>query len=368
MADPAPPVRILICEDSRTYAAALRGYLEHDGDLNVVGVCATGEQLLDAVPRLHPDLITMDLELPGLDGLSTTQRVMASQPCPILVISSHTRRGSERAAAALASGALEAIPKSEIRLDRADGVAATALRRRIRRLSRVRVPRNTPLGRTGVAPRGGSRAVAERRPDVGEGAGDTGGSSWPAAHLTAVIAIAASTGGPRALHTVLGGLPPHFPIPVVVVQHMAPGFIEGLARWLDGLIDVEVGVARQGQVVKRGVWFAPDGDHMLVEADRSIRLDPDAGTGRHRPSGDALLESMAASFGRRAVGVVLTGMGRDGALGAGAIVRAGGLVIAEHPSTAVVNGMPAAAAAQGAQRVVAVDQVAGLLTRLRPAG
>lgn len=356
MADPARVVRVLICEDSRSFALGLTRFLEHDGDMRVMGVCTTGEELLNSVARMRPDVVTMDLELPGLDGVRTTERVMRRYPCPIIVISSHAQRGSERAAAALSSGALEAIPKSEIRLDRAEGAAATALRRRVRRLARARVVPRAPERTT-------ADVLAKRR-----AAGRSGGGAgaWPAARRAAAIGIAASTGGPRALNTVLNGLPKAFPLPVLIVQHMAPGFIEGLARWLDGVIALPVGMARDGQVAEPGVWFAPDGAHLGVDSHLRLSLDSSAGLGPHRPSADVLLMSMAAAFGRGAVGAVLTGMGRDGARGAGAIVEAGGLVVAEHESTAAVNGMPAAAAAQGAQSVVPVDQVAGLLTRLRP--
>ena len=349
-------MRVLICEDSRSFALGLTHFLEHDGDMRVIGVCATGEQLLDSVARLSPDVVTMDLELPGLDGVRTTELVMTRNPCPILVISSHAERGSERAAAALSSGALEVIPKSEIRLDRVDGATATVLRRRIRRLAGAHIVRRT-------AERSSADSVAKRttagRVVAAEG-------RWPAAHRAAAIGIAASTGGPRALNTVLEGLPTAFPLPVLVVQHMAPGFIEGLARWLDGLIEIPVGMAEAGQLAGPGVWFAPDGAHLVVDSQLRLSLDSSGAAGPHRPSADALLLSMAAAFGKGAVAAVLTGMGRDGARGAGAIVDAGGLVVAEHESTAAVNGMPAAAAAQGAQSVVPIDQVAELLTRLRP--
>lgn len=349
-------MRVLICEDSRSFALGLTRFLEHDGDIRVIGVCATGEELLDSVGRLNPDVVTMDLELPGLDGARATERVMRRHPCPILVISSHAQRGSERAAAALSSGALEAIPKSEIRLDRVDGATATGLRRRIRRLAAARVVPRT-------AERSAANSLARH---ATAGGAVAAGPRWPAAHRTAVIGIAASTGGPRALNTVLEGLPTAFPLPVLVVQHMAPGFVEGLARWLDGLIAIPVGMARDGQLAGPGVWFAPDGAHLVVDSQLRLSLDSSGAAGPHRPSADALLLSMAAAFGEGAAAAVLTGMGRDGAQGAGAIVDAGGLVVAEHESTAAVNGMPAAAAAQGAQSVVPIDQVAELLTRLRP--
>ncbi|HEX2016307.1 MAG TPA: chemotaxis protein CheB [Solirubrobacteraceae bacterium] len=338
------PVRIVICEDSATYAHALTRFLERDDDLRVVGVCADGEALLSSIEGLAPDLITMDIELPGLDGLQVTQQVMRRQPCPILVISSHTRRGSDRAAAALASGALEAIPKAEIRLDQSQGPSAVALRRRIKRLAVARLAHRT------TTPSRPSPPTAQ----------------LVAHHSTAAVVVGASTGGPRALRSVIEGLTARFPVPVLVVQHMAPGFIEGLARWLDDLAPLPVRMASEGALAEPGVWFAPDGAHLLLDARLRMHLDADRVVGRHRPAADVLLDSAAEALGSHATGVVLTGMGRDGAAGTEAIVRAGGLVIAEDASTAAVNGMPAAAVARGAQLALPVGEIAGLLHRLRP--
>lgn len=340
------PVRIVICEDSRTYSRALALFLERDEDLRVVGVCASAEELLSELPRLHADLVTMDLELPGLDGVSTIRRIVRARPQRIVVVSAHVGRGSERAAEALAAGALDAIHKGEMRLDEADGFAAVAVRRRVKRLARTRVRLGRP---DGASPRRGGTASVH-------------------GHTARAIGIAASTGGPAALGGVLSALPADFPLPVLVVQHMAPGFTEGLARWLDGAVSPPVRVADVGQGATAGVWLAPDHAHLTLDAPFSIALDSTTVVGRHRPSGDVLLESLAQAIGVDAVAVVLTGMGRDGARGLAAVRAVGGLTIAQDAESAVVDGMPAAARERGAELALPPAEIGSVLSSLARAG
>jgi two-component system chemotaxis response regulator CheB len=338
------PVRVLICEDSRTYSHALRRFLEEGDDLHVVGTCATAEELLSSLSRLRPDLVTMDLELPGMNGLEATKRIMRSRPLPILVLSAYTGRGSERAAAALAAGALEVLPKAELRLDGAMSAPAVALRRRIRRLAAARVERRDATG-------------------VAQPPAPTRGSTGRAA---TAVGIVASTGGPPVLGAILGALPADFPLPVLVVQHIAIGFTEGLARWLDSSVDAPVGLAADRQPAGPGIWIAPDDTHLELDPRMRIRLDRERVVGRHRPSADVLLGSMAAASGDGTVAVVLTGMGRDGAAGVGAVRIAGGLTIAQDGETAAVNGMPAAAVKAGAELVLRPEEIAATLRALRP--
>jgi two-component system chemotaxis response regulator CheB len=320
--------RILICEDSATYARGLTRFLQSDGDLEVVGVCETGEETLETLPRLKPDLVTMDLELPGMDGIRATREIMRSpHAVPVLVLSDHLRRNPEKPAEALAAGALEAVPKTAVRFDDPQGQAAVELRRRLRRLAR---------------PSGGSTRRG----------------------LARVVGICASTGGPRALEAVLAELPADFPLPVLVVQHMAEGFIDGLIDWLDARVPLPVAVAQDGQRAKPGIWFAPDDAHLLLESSLTLRLDPETEDGAHRPSANMLLRSMASAVGSGAVGVVLTGMGRDGADGVDQIERAGGRVIAQDEETSAVFGMPRAAADAGAHAVLPLTDIAAALCRL----
>jgi two-component system, chemotaxis family, protein-glutamate methylesterase/glutaminase len=335
------PVRILVCEDSATYALGLKRFLETGGDIEVVAVCETGEEALEAVPRLAPDLVTMDLDLPGMGGIRAVEQIMRSHAVPILVLSGRVRRGSSGAAEALSAGALEALPKSHVHIDDPAGAAAVALRYRFRRLAAAKVGAQDV-----AAPARPPSLMESRRNGV------------------SVIGICASTGGPRALETVLAGLPATFPIPLLVVQHMTAGFTEGLATWLDRRIPLQVALAAGEHALTAGVWIAPDGAHLKLEAGMTLVLDPDTADGHHRPSGDLLFASMAAAAGEGAVGVVLTGMGRDGARGIEALRRAGGRAIAQDEETSAIFGMPRAAAEAGADIVLPIGAIAGALVRL----
>jgi two-component system chemotaxis response regulator CheB len=330
--------RILICEDSATYALGLKRFLETGEDIEVVAICKTGEEALEAVSRLDPDLVTMDLDLPGMGGILAVEKIMRSHPVPILVLSGQVRRGSAQAAAALSAGALEALPKGHVHMDDPAGAAAVALRYRFRRLAAAKVGRpETPA-----------------KPPPRE-------SLARAANGAKVIGLCASTGGPRALETVLAGLPATYPIPLLVVQHMTPGFTEGLAG---RLVPLRVELAVSGQPLGPGVWVAPDDAHLVVDPGMALQLDPDAADGHHRPSGDLLLESLADVAGAGAVAVVLTGMGRDGARGVRAIRKAGGHAIAQDEATSAIFGMPQAAAEAGADLVLPVSRIAAALMRL----
>jgi two-component system chemotaxis response regulator CheB len=179
-----------------------------------------------------------------------------------------------------------------------------------------------------------------------------------------VIGICASTGGPRALAEVLGRLPADYGIPILVVQHMTPGFTAGLVAWLDRELALPVRLASDGQQLAPGVWFAPDGAHLKLEITRRLRLDNDTTAGNHRPSGDALFSSLARVAGARAVAVVLTGMGCDGAEGLAAVAAAGGRTIAQDEQSSGVYGMPRVAAERGAKTVLAPAAIGDELARL----
>ena len=339
-------VRIVICDDSATYAEALTRFLQRDPGIRVAGVFATAEEMLPQLERLDPDLLTMDLEMPGIGGVEAITRIMRDAPRPILVLSADAERGSERAAEALAAGALEAMAKSSLDLLAPADVWATATRSRFKRLASVQLTRRTRTGRVGPAP--------PRRRDV--------------TRRFRVLGIGASTGGPPALLSVLGALPADFPLPVVVVQHITAGFTEGFARWLDRSLKLPVRFAESGAIVRPGIWVAPDDGHVCVEPSMRFSIDRRTRKGAHRPSVDMLFESLAASVGQEAMGVVLTGMGRDGAEGVEAIRAAGGLVIAQDQATCAVFGMPRAAIESGADLVLPLDEIGPTLRALRTDG
>jgi two-component system, chemotaxis family, protein-glutamate methylesterase/glutaminase len=185
---------------------------------------------------------------------------------------------------------------------------------------------------------------------------------------TRVVGICASTGGPQALESILEQLPEDFGVPVLVVQHMAKGFLEPLAERLAESTQLRVGIARDGQLAEPGVWFAPDDAYLLLRSSMRLELDDQAVVGEHRPSGDVLFDSMASAVGRASVGVVLTGMGHDGARGIRAIRSAGGRTIAQDEESSTVYGMPRAAAEAGAELVLPLGAIAGALRELPVAG
>jgi two-component system chemotaxis response regulator CheB len=333
------PPRVLICEDSRTYAAGLRRLLEHSGEFDVVGVCSTAEEAIASLTRLQPDLLTMDIELPGMSGLDAVEEIMSVRPLPILVLSGHVGRTTEIAAAALAAGALEAVAKDDLDIREPGGVAAAAFRRRLSVLSRARVIRH-PRGRL------------KKRDSTAPG------------RTASVVGICASTGGPQVLASLLAVLPAQYPIPVLVVQHISAGFTEGLATWLDRTVRTSVQVAEEGPLGP-GVWIAPEGAHLKLDRSGGLVLDRRTVRGHHRPSGDILFESIADAVGDAGVAVVLTGMGRDGAAGAAAVRARGGLAVAQDEASSAVFGMPKVAAERGADLVMPPAEIGDLLVGLR---
>jgi two-component system chemotaxis response regulator CheB len=334
--------RILICEDSATYAEAFTRFLQLDQDLRVVARCSTGEEALASLLRVSPHLVVLDLELPGAGGLEVARRMLRLRPVPVLVLSAHVERGPALVAAALGAGVLDARPKSDISLADPLGARAVAFRRYVKRLAYARV--------SGVRATDGRNSgdVASRR-------------------QASVVAICASTGGPPALDVVLGALPADFAPPVLVVQHISPGFLDGLIGWLDQRVALPVRRARDACPVERGVWFAPDDAHLVLDQTRRTRFDTDTVAGYHRPSADVLFTSVAASAGSAAAAVVLTGMGSDGAEGVAAVRAAGGLTIAQDERTSSVYGMPRAAAEQGAEMVLPLPEIGKALSRLQSA-
>jgi two-component system chemotaxis response regulator CheB len=334
------PLRVLICEDSGTYAAALTRVLEHEGDITVVAVCSSAEEALSALPRTAPDVVTMDVALPGMGGIEAVGEIMSSRPLPILVLSGQVGSGTGAPAAALAAGALDVLAKDDLDLLDPAGSAAAALRYRIKVLSRARVIRHLSARLGGVpgVPVPGRRA--------------------------SVIGICASVGGPQVLVGLMDALPADFPIPILVVQHIAAGFTDGLVHWLDQTVDVPVGIAVPGGPPGAGVWFAPEGAHLTLAASGRLALDRHTVSGHHRPSGDVLLTSIAAASGRAGVAIVLTGMGSDGAAGAAAVLRRGGLAIAQDEQSSAVFGMPKSAIDLGVTVVLSPEEIAARLLGL----
>jgi two-component system chemotaxis response regulator CheB len=330
----AKPIRVLVADDSTTLRTALCALLSEDPRLSIVGQAADGVEAVEKARTLRPDVITMDVNMPRMDGLGATAAIMAEAPSRVLVISSvRQHRQLELSFKAMAAGALELIAKPEGGPDE--------MRRWARRVAEsVLLMAEVPVvrrHRTGPTP---------PRPILAHGA------------QVDVVGVAASTGGPPALAHVLGSLPRDLPIPLLVAQHIATGFTAGLVRWFASVCTLRVVVAQDGELPMAGrVYLPPDGCDL--ELDREGDLHTPRSTGLHCPSGNKLLSSLARAYGSRAAGFVLTGMGDDGAQGLLELKKAGGATYAQDQQTSVVFGMPQAAHACGAARaLLALESIA----------
>ena len=331
-------IRVLVVDDSATSRLLLVEILKADEGIDVVGQAADGVEALSMVKRLSPDIVTMDVHMPRLDGFAATKRIMVEAPTPILITTSVDARSLSISLEAVRAGALAVQAKPGDPSAPGFDEDARELVRQVKAMSEVKVVRHHATARTPDASlAGGADPVAPM-------------SSAAFLHdaPAEVIAIAASTGGPAALHRILTPLSADFPVPILVVQHISRGFGPGLADWLDKACAVRVKLAEHGEPLRPGtVYVAGDDRHLGVSAARRIHLSAAPAVGGFRPSGTVLFESVAAVFGHAAVAVILTGMGRDGVDGLREIRRAGGRTIAESKATAVVDGMPGTAVREG---------------------
>ena len=345
MGESGKPVRVVVVDDSLVAREMLAQILSSDPDIEVVGTASDGMQGLEMVERLRPDLITMDIHMPVMDGLAATERIMAYTPTPILVVSSSVHgEGIGRAFDALAAGALDVIKKPEPKdwsdLDR----IGRDVIRRVKVLSRVKVITH----------------IKGRRDERAQSLPESSGRAQ-----RTLVAIGSSTGGPSALQTILRGLPPDLPTPVLVAQHMAEGFIPGLVAWLKTGCRMAVKPAEDGETVEPGVvYFAPAGKNLVTDGLKVRFRDPGPDQ-LYLPSADTLFESVSRSHGEHAVGVILTGMGADGAAGLKRLHDAGAATIAQDRESSTVWGMPRAAIElEAARYILSVDDIAAEIERL----
>jgi len=343
-------LRVLICDGFRPEVAALTQMLEHDGDIAVAGHCPEAARVTGAVSRVAPDLVVIGPDLPDEDRRAAVEEIMATAPRPVLVLLSRRQEPPEAAAACLAAGALEASWQEELHLLDPAGDAGRAFRARVRLLGRARVA-GQPARRR--APAGG-----QERP-AGPGAVRP---QWR--RRAAVVGICASTGGPTILSALLAALPADYPVPILIVQHIARGFTEGLAHWLDMTVPLPVRLAADGAGLGTGASVAPEGAHLRLARTSRLALDGSAGPGPYQPSADVLFTSIAAVARRDGVAIVLTGMGEDGAAGAAAVREAGGTAIAQDERSSAIFGMPKAAISRGVSSVLSPPEIAAFLLSL----
>jgi two-component system chemotaxis response regulator CheB len=340
---------VLLVDDSAFVRRATERMLAPLKEVTVVGTARDGEEAVRQVRALRPDLVIMDVDMPGLDGIGALERIMRECPTPVLLLSSHTRAGAEITLRALETGAVDFVDKSGAATSMDIHALAPILREKVRAALRART---TSLAGPGPA------VTAALPPEPGASA-RSGGYE--------VLVVGASTGGPRALAELLPALPARLAAGIVVAQHMPAGFTETLAERLDRRAGLRVSEAADGGPVLPGeALIAPGGKQIRLQRGPGgalvVRVWEEAGL-LHRPSVDLLFESAAKVAGRRAVGVILTGMGNDGAAGLARIREAGGRALTESAETAVIDGMPAAARAV-AERDVRLDKLADVLTEI----
>lgn len=348
-------IRVMLVEDSLVVRELLGHIVSRDPRLELVAAVASGEEALSRLENARPDVISMDIRLPGIDGLETTRRIMAERPTPIVVIADAVEDSSLRISMnALRAGALSVVEKPVGTTHAGYEAIAGEICTQLRIMAQVPVIRRRPIG-TEWASRGAAPAAAPAS------------ATLPAAtpERASVLAIAASTGGPPALARVLGGLPESFPLPVLLVQHMGAAFMEGFAAWLNGVVPLPVSLAREGERMEGGrVYVAPGDRHLELGSNAILRVLESAPVGGQRPAATVLFRSVARQAGAAGIGVLLTGMGEDGALGLLDMRRAGAATVAEHESTAVVYGMPGAAVRlSAAGAVLPLERVAAHILR-----
>jgi two-component system chemotaxis response regulator CheB len=339
------PIRVFVVDDSAFMRTALSRMISSESDLQVVGTAGSGSEALSIIPSLDPDVVTLDVQMPGLDGLEILRAIMTQFPRPVIMVSSLTEKDAEITFNALGAGAFDYVPKQ------LSGTSLDVLhiqRDLVVKIRAAALTRNTHL--PGQTPKKPLRSAA---PEYRETS-----STSPA-----IVALGTSTGGPKALQEILPLLPGDLSVPILIVQHMPLGFTAPFAQRLNSLCSVSVREATHREPIRPGVvYIAPAGMHLTVErpseSSAVLCLDTRPENRLHVPSVDVMMKSVAKSFGNSTMGVIMTGMGCDGAEGMKAIHREGGFTVGQDEATCIVYGMPRACAELGVlSRVVPLAQI-----------
>lgn len=347
------PIRVLIVDDSAFMRNALGKMLASDPDIEVAGIARDGVEALEKVALLKPDLVTMDIEMPRMDGIEALRRIMATSPLPVVMVSSLTTEGAKATLDALEVGAVDFLSKNLADLSLNILQVREALLEKVKQIGRRRM-------RQAVRPPACAAQSAAFAPPAGGPK-----TEYRKERRIAIVAIGTSTGGPKALQEIVPKLPKDFPVPTVIVQHMPPAFTAAFADRLNELSRVTVKEAEEGEALKPGVVLvAPGRGHLGLRRGRvgecCVTIEENRPELIYRPSADVMMMSVADMFPGRALGVILTGMGNDGEKGMRAIKTSGGRTLAQSEETCVVYGMPKAAVEAGAvDREVPLVEVVG---------
>ncbi len=376
---PKSPIRVLLVEDSPIATLILKRILTSTAEIELIGTASNGLEALSLMAQTRPDVVCTDLHMPKMDGLELTRRIMSECPRPILVISASVQEDDAKNVFDLIeAGALDVFPKPRAGLNVEYEQIQRELINKIKVLSGVavftqhrhRTVSPTPsVSSSAAAPQLNpastahftSSPVSPNRSPIRYTPSST--ASPLDIRTPRVLAIGASTGGPRALQLILRSLPTNFPVPVLCVQHISDGFLQGLVDWLDQECALKVAIAQPRQAPQAGtVYFAPERQHLELSDQGLFQVSTTPAVDGHCPSVTVMFQSIAKYYRRSAVGVLLTGMGRDGAAGLLALSEAGAVTIAQDEATSVVFGMPREAIALGAaQRILPIQEIAPFL-------
>lgn len=342
------PIRVLVVDDSAFMRKLITEIINAEEDLQVVGYARNGQDALAKLARLEVDVVTLDVEMPVMDGLETLERIMAERPLPVVMLSGRTRKGSETTIQALSLGAVDFVAKPSA----TQGLELDSIANEI--TAKVRLAATAQL------------ATCKKAPTVSKPAPLPVLPATPAGAANKVVIIGSSTGGPKAVEEVFARIPPNLPAGIIVVQHMPKDFTRSFAERLNNLFPFPVREANSGDLVENGKALIAPGDyHLTINSERRVALDQGERVMFLRPAIDVTMESLPGVYGKNIIGVILTGMGRDGAKGMATIKRAGGVTIAQDKNTSTIYSMPRAVAEEGnADYILPLEKIGGVITDL----
>ena len=360
-------IRVLIVDDSSFICKRIREILEEDQEFKVIGVAHDGREAVELAASLQPDVITMDVEMPIMDGITAVKKIMGTRPCPILMFSAMTQVGAQATLDALNAGAIDFLPKQLEDIDANRDTARYLLRYRVRMVaSQATRMSSRPPARVGLEDR---ESLTAEKPLVKP---IRATSTWPKTSSSGkieLLVVAASTGGPVAMQYVLSKIPAECPIPILLVQHMPPNFTKSFAERLNLLCSINVREARDGDVLQPGTALLGPGAMQMqvkqVAGERRIALRPKQSGEIYSPSVDITFDSLAEVFAGHVLAVVLTGMGADGKAGAMKLRQRGAQIWAQDEATSTIYGMPKAIAEAGlADHIYSLEEIANQFKKL----